>query len=201
MRAAIVAAAVLLAPGCAHRESFTWVDAYRDAPQVVEDGFVLAPGDVISVRVLNQENMSSKTRVRPDGMISLPLVNDVEASGVPPAVLARRLQTKLKSFFVNPTVTVALEEPRPFEISIIGEVVKSGVYRMEPGASVLKALASAGGLGVFAHKDRIFVLREGHWADDEKTPLRIRFTYESLAHVTGRAASFRLRTGDVVVVE
>jgi polysaccharide export outer membrane protein len=194
-----VAAAQLLA-GCGGVGRFVWVDAYGGGPASVKSGYRVAVGDVLSVRVWNQESVSGRARVRPDGMISLPLVNDVQAAGVEPSTLAQQIQGKLQEFIVNPSVTVSVEEQAPFEISILGEVARPGVYRIEHDASVLKALALAGGLTQIAARDRVFVLRYGE-AEDPKVPTRIRFTYEALTRAEQGAARFGLRDGDVVVVE
>ncbi|HVP69299.1 MAG TPA: polysaccharide biosynthesis/export family protein, partial [Anaeromyxobacteraceae bacterium] len=160
---------------------------------------VIQPGDTISVRVWNQEGMSAKARVRQDGKISLPFLNDVEAAGIPPNVLARRLQARLKDFIVNPVVTISLEELKPIQVSVLGEVSRAGIFQLEPGAGILQALATAGGMNEFASKDSIYVIRQTQ--GEAGPPLRIRFTYESLTQVRGRAATFRLQGGDVVVVE
>ena len=74
---------------------------------------MIQPGDTISIRVWGQEGMSSKGKVRPDGRISVPFVNDIEAAGTTPAALAKTIQARLKDFIVNPVVTVTLDDPRP----------------------------------------------------------------------------------------
>jgi polysaccharide export outer membrane protein len=192
-------AALGLAAGCSHGVgSFVWADDYRDPATDAE--YVITPGDLLNVRVFNQEGVSGRVRVRGDGKISLPFLNDVEAAGLTPAALARRLQVRLKEFINNPVVTVLLEEPAPIQISVLGEVAKPGAYRVESGAGILQTLALAGGLGPYAGRDRIFVLRKGTSAA-RPTVTRIRFDYESLSRATGRGASFRMRDGDVLVVE
>jgi polysaccharide export outer membrane protein len=196
----IVAAVALMLGGCGgHVGNFVWADKYRD-PLAAKPGYEIRNGDVLQVRVWNQDAISGRARVRPDGMISLPLVNDVEAAGVEPAVLANRVQTRLKEFIVNPVVAISVEEQAPFEVSVLGEVARPGVYRIERGASVLNALAMAGGLTPVAGRDRIFVLRYGESAFAD-VPTRIRFTYRALTQAETTAAAFRLRHGDVVVVE
>lgn len=185
--------------GCSSVGEYVWVDSIRD-PGPAETEYVIASGDILNIRVFGQEGVSGRARVRTDGMISLPFVNDVEAAGQTPPALARRLQQRLKEFINNPVVTVSLEEPGPMQVSVLGEVTRAGVYPLQPGANVLQALAAAGGLAPYASKDRIFVLRKG--PPGTKPPLlRIRFTYEKLAHAEGRAGGFRVRDGDVVVVE
>jgi polysaccharide biosynthesis/export protein len=181
---------------CKHDEAFVWVDDLPDPPATPASEYVIAPGDVLSVRVWNQNEMSARVRVRSDGKISLPFVNDVMAAGFKPSVLASQIQVRVKDFLTNPVVTVSLEEIKPATVSLLGEVAKPGQYPMEPGARILQALASAGGLTDYAHKDRIFVLR-----DLEGRPIRIRFDYATLTRASGRAAEFRLQSGDVLVVE
>jgi polysaccharide export outer membrane protein len=182
--------------GCAHgQRSFVWIDDLPESPQPAARSYVIASGELLSVRVWNQEAMSSRVRVRGDGMISMPFLNDVEAAGLTPLALAQRLQAKLADYFVNPVVTVSLEEVRPLSISVMGEVTRPGVYPVDAGAGVLTAIASAGGLTDFATRDRIYVLRAGG-------PVQcIRFRYEALTRAQGRAALFQLQAGDVVVVE
>jgi polysaccharide export outer membrane protein len=198
--AAALGTALLAGAGCRHLGEYVWVDAYKDTRPAAKSGYTISRGDLISVRVWNQENMSGRARVRSDGMISLPFVNDVKAAGLEPESLASRLQTKLKEFIVNPVVTVSLEEAAPIDVSFVGEVTRPGVYRLDQDAGVLKGLATAGGLTTLAGRDRIFVLRRPEGAGDAP-PVRIRFRYEALAHAEGPAARFRLRSGDVVVVE
>jgi len=159
----------------------------------------IAPGDVLAVRVWNQESMSNgHARVRDDGKISIPFLQDVEVAGVTPTELSQRLQVKLKTYVVNPVVTVTVEELRPLRVSVLGEVANPGQYELERGAGVLNALAAAGGLTDYAHEDAIFVVRN---AVENKGPVRIRFRYAALTGGEAKAASFRLRPGDVVVVE
>jgi polysaccharide export outer membrane protein len=192
---AFALALALLAGACAHDE-YVWVaDFPRSAPPQVGE-YVVAPGDVLSIRVWNQDGMSGKVRVRSDGKISLPFLNDVMAAGYKPDVLAQQIQVRVKDFLTTPVVTVSLEEVKPLTVSVLGEVSKAGQYGLEPGAGVLNALATAGGLTDYAHRDRVFVLR-----DVGGKPARIRFDYRELAQAQGPAAAFRLQSGDVVVVE
>lgn len=175
----------------------------EDLPRkLVETGeYRIAPGDVLGVRVWNQPTMSlERTRVRDDGKIAVPFLQDVDAAGKTPAELAERLQVHLKTYVVSPVVTVTVEELRPLRVSVTGEVVRPGVYDLDRGAGVLSALAAAGSFTEFAHKDRIFVLRRG-LSPGDPAPTRIRFRYEALTQGDKPAAGFQLQPGDVVVVE
>jgi polysaccharide export outer membrane protein len=173
---------------------YVWFDQYRSSAQAA-GAYVVTAGDLINVRVYNQDAMSAKVRVRADGRISLPFLGDIDAAGLPPTELSKRLQTLLKEFVVNPVVTVSLEEPRALEVYVAGEVARPGRYPLEPTASVLQAIAAAGGPTAFASPERIFVLRR------EPRPVRIRFQLEALTRNEKDAASFRLLGGDTVVVE
>jgi polysaccharide biosynthesis/export protein len=193
---AIVLASCAMA--CASLGRFVWVDEYHDPnppPKVGPGAYVLAADDVIEVRVFGQDGMSAKARIRSDGKISLPFLNDVQAAGYEPPALAQQLQTRLKDFINQPVVTVSVEEPRQMQIAVVGEVPRLGMVSLRPGAGVLEALASAGGPGEFAASDRIFVLRR------EPEPIRIRFSYPALLHARGQGHAFHLRPGDVIVVE
>jgi polysaccharide biosynthesis/export protein len=202
--ASVVVALVLgaTAPGCRHAVDFLWVDQVPGSMATAEDPARITPGDVIGVRVFNQPpNSVERTRVRDDGKISMPLLDDVEVAGMVPTGLARALEIKLKAFIVNPVVTVVVHERRPVRVSVVGQVARPGVYDLEPGAGVLSGLAAAGGLTPFADDDGVFVLRSGYWADGDPSPVRIRFRYRELRHGKAPASTFRLRPGDVVVVE
>lgn len=163
-----------------------------------DGGYVISVGDVLQVRVFQQEAMSARVKVRADGKVSLPMVNDVVAEGKSPTALGTELQIRLKDFINTPVVTVSLEESRPLLVSVLGEVVRPGVVTLEGGSGVIQALAASGGLTDFAHRDGIFVLRK---TAGQVAPRRIRFTWDLLSRGEGVAARFPLLPGDVVVAE
>jgi polysaccharide biosynthesis/export protein len=194
-----VALALCLAPSaCRHAGNYVWVDEYHVASPAPADAYAIGAGDVLSVRVLGHEEMSSRVKVRSDGRISLPFLNDLDVSGESPAGLAEKLRREFKDFVNNPVVTVTLEEPKPLTVSITGEVTRPGVYPLEGPAGVLQAIASAGGLSQFAHEDQIYVLRR---LVENAPPVRIRFRYEALARAEGQSSTFFLQRNDLVVVE
>lgn len=197
MRTPLTALATLaLGAACyTPRGAFVAVEEYA-LPTSSE--YVLAPGDVISVRVFQQDAMSARVKVRNDGVVTLPLVNDWAAAGKTPKALGTELEGKLKDFINTPVVTIFVEESRPNTVSVLGEVSRPGVVTLEAGAGVLQALAAAGGLTDFAHRDGIFVLRK---VSGEPQAQRIRFTWDSLSRGEGKAARFTLQTQDTVVVE
>jgi polysaccharide export outer membrane protein len=185
-----------LAAACASSKGAIEVEQFKGDPEASgTPEYVIRIGDLLSVLVYNDEKASGRTRVRSDGRISLPLLNDVEAAGKTPLKLAADIEASLKTLLLTPRVTVSVEESTPVSISVLGEVSKPGPQVLLHEAGVADALAAAGGLTRFAHKDRIYVVRT------RPEPARIHFTYEALTRSTGPAAQFRLRAGDVVVVE
>jgi polysaccharide export outer membrane protein len=180
--------------GCSSMGQYVWVDSLPDSTSSPGE-YVLAPGDTINVRVFNQESISGRTRVRPDGRVTIPFLNDVPAAGRTTEELAKSLQTMLRDFVKQAVVTVSLEEAAQTQLSVLGEVAKPGVYSIDrTSQGVLRALAAAGGFTDFAHKDRIFVVRAG-------APEKIRFTFDSLSTPNSKSAKFRLQNDDVVVVQ
>ena len=195
---AALALAPALSGACASTTSnapFVWASEYQEPP-ATEGEYVIGIGDALTVQVWEQEKMSASVRVRSDGKVSLPFLNDVPAAGMTPVKLARNLEEQLRPFIVSPRVLVAVDEARPLSVSVLGQVGTPGLHALLPGAGVAQALAAAGGLKDFAKKNRIFVVRP-----DGAEPLRIRMTWDDVTAGLGVTGRFRLRTGDVVVVE
>ncbi len=196
MRNALVLASVLAAlAACSHEQHYVWVEDIPSTMVETPAVYVIQPGDLLSIKVWNQDNMSTRVRVRDDGKISVPFLNDVQAANKLPTALAHDIELGLKPYLNNPLVTVTIEEVRPLTVSVLGEVAKPGSFAVGTGAGVLQALAAAGGLTEFANHDAIYVIRQG------AAPNRIRFTLTELKEATGKAGQFRLRNDDVVFVE
>lgn len=195
LRVSFTLAAVGCASSCADLGKYVWVDQYKEPSEAAEKPYTLAPGDTIQVRVFNQEQLSARVKVRADGKVSLPLLNDVDAAGYTPVALGQVIERRLAELVNAPRVTVSVEETKPQTVMVVGEVPRPGSFPFDASATVLQVLATAGGLTQDASGDRIFVLRQ------TPTPVRIRFSYDRLRRQEGRGATFRLRPGDVVVVE
>jgi polysaccharide export outer membrane protein len=171
------------------------VSQYVEAADPPSGEYVIVVGDLLVVQVWDQPQMSGKMKVRSDGRITLPFVNDIEAAGKTPSKLAGDLEAGLKSVILAPKVTVFVEESTPPTISMMGEIGKPGPMPLARDMGVAQAIAAAGGLTTFAHRDRIFVVRSS------PKPVRIHFTYKELTQEVGTASKFRLKPGDIVVVE
>src|SRR5208283_3830317 len=134
--------------------------------------YVIGPEDVLHIQVWKEADMTATLPVRPDGKISMPLLNDVQAAGLTPEKLAETLTEKLKKYIADPRVTVVVTQINSKRIYLTGEVNKSGAMAMLPNMTVLQALSSAG-LNQFAKTKGIYVLRMDN-GKQEKLPVNYR---------------------------
>jgi polysaccharide export outer membrane protein len=194
--ATLIVGLLTLPTACGGPGNYVWVN---DAPDVYfkpPPALTISPGDLISVRVFGQEPLSARATVRTDGAIAMPLIGDIAVAGKSPTVVAREVEARLKPFVTTPNVVVVVDESR-IRIVTIGEVRRTGTIVLEAGETgLLSALANAGGLTDFASHSGIYVVRP-----EANGVIRIRFTYEDIIRGVGRAAIFRLRSGDQLVVE
>jgi len=122
--------------------------------------YIIGPSDVLTVTVWKEQTLSGSNLVRPDGMISLPLLGDVQASGFTPVQLADEITGKLKKFVQDPNVSVVVAQIHSKIVYLLGEVGKKGPIEMTPGMTMLEAIGSAGGLTDYANAKKIYILRE-----------------------------------------
>jgi polysaccharide export outer membrane protein len=125
----------------------------------VPDSYVIGVPDVIMVSVLKEPTLTNTMLVRPDGMISLPLLGDVKAEGKTPMQLADEITTKLKMFIQDPNVTIILTQMNSKKVYLMGEIGKPGPILLTPGMTLLQAIATDGGLSQFANSKKIYILR------------------------------------------
>jgi polysaccharide biosynthesis/export protein len=151
--------------------------------------------DVLQISVWNNEPLSRTVPVRPDGKISLPLLNDVAAAGLTPMELREVLLRRLADFVASPEVAVIVTQVRPSSVSVMGAVAHPGRFELRSRITVLDALALAGGFNEFAARSRVVVLRIA-----EGKARRIPFDYDRLQAREGEQGNFLLEPGDVVLV-
>lgn len=187
-----MALAIFVGVACASERPFVWV---HDLPLLQGDQAVIAARDTIVVDVRNQAALSGEFVVGDEGVYRQPTLGTIRVEGRTPAALASDLQERLKDLVVKPEVTVSIVRAAPVRVNVVGEVRTPGSYELVRGRSVVAALAAAGWLNEFANRDRIFVIRI------DQTEQRIRFKARELTAAEPHAARFRLRDGDVVVVE
>lgn len=128
---------------------------------VADYEYRLGQEDVVEVMVFQSGDLSRTVPVRPDGRISLPLLGDVEAEGKTGSQLATELEEKLAGYIQEPRVTVIVREVNAPRVFVIGEVARPGAYPLRGRLDVIQALALAGGLGDFASKGGILLIRKG----------------------------------------
>src|ERR1051325_3137863 len=157
--------------------------------------YLIGPEDVLDITVWkNCPDLCRTVPVRPDGKLSLPLVNDVQASGLTPMDLRQHLTDQLSEYLPSPEVSVIVREVHNFKVAVVGSVKMPGDYEIKSQATVLELIARAQGLTEFANRDRIVVLRQ----NGNKTE-RIKFNYRKVAEGDDQD-NFFVRAGDVIVV-
>jgi polysaccharide export outer membrane protein len=156
--------------------------------------YVIGPDDVLHVAVWKEADLTATLPVRPDGKISLPLLNDVQAAGLTPQQLGVSLTEKLKKYIADPRVTVVVTSINSKRIYLVGEVLHTGAMPMLPNMTILQALSSAG-LSQFANTKRIYVLRTEN-GKQQKMPV----DYRKLVKGEQIEQNYVLRPGDTIVV-
>jgi polysaccharide export outer membrane protein len=158
-----------------------------------DSSYVIGPQDVLDISVWKEEQLTKTVPVRPDGKISMPLLNDVQAAGLTPTQLANNITESLKKFVTDPQVTVIVREINSQRVYLLGEVGRAGAYPLLPGMTVLQALSSAGGFTQFANLKKIYVLRVEN-GKQEKFPFNYKHALESPDQ------NILLKAGDTIVV-
>jgi polysaccharide export outer membrane protein len=177
------------------------VGATAQSPAVGFEGcsaaFVIGPEDVLDIAVWNNAEITRTVPVRPDGKISLPLLDDVQAAGLTPMQLRDALAKSLAKYIATLNVSVIVREVHSFKVTVIGEVKKPGRFTLKSRSTVLDVLAMAEGLTEYAARDRIVILREG-----PTTTRQVAFPYDQLTTKNGskHLGNFCLQPGDVILV-
>lgn len=162
---------------------------------VAPDAYRLGPGDVLDISVWHSADLSKTVPVRPDGMISLPLLNDIQAASLTPMQLRDQLEKKYAAYVSEPEVSVIVREINSLTVSVVGMVKTPGRYPLNSQTTVLEALALAGGLTDFAKKDRIVIFRRSG-----RTWRTIPFNYAHIVNDWSADENVALEPGDIVVV-
>lgn len=160
-----------------------------------DPNYLIGPQDVLSINVWKEAEFTRSVPVRPDGKISLPLLNDVQAAGLTPMQLSSRITEGLKKYVEAPQVTVVVEQINSQRIYILGEVNRAGQFPLLPGMTMLEALSSAGGFTMFAKVTKIYLLRKSN-GNQEKLP----FNYKDVIHGKAPEQNIQLKAGDTIVV-
>ena len=170
-------------------------EAAPKKPATDDPNYVIGPQDVLDISVWKEPELTRPVPVRPDGRISMPLLNDVQAAGKTPLQLAADITAGLKKFVTDPQVTVIVTTIISQRVFILGEVNRAGAYPLLPNMTVLQALSSAGGFTIYANLKKIYLLR----VEDGKQ-IKHPFNYKDV--LAGKAADQNIfvKAGDTIVV-
>ena len=170
-------------------------DSPRTTSVPTDPNYVIGPQDVVDINVWKEPELTRSVPVRPDGKISMPLLNDVQAAGLTPTQLALHITESLRKFVTDPQVTVIVTQINSQRVYILGEVNRAGAYPLLPDMTVLQALSSAGGFTPFANLKKIYVLRTES-GKQNKFP----FNYKEVVNNKAPDQNIVMRAGDTIVV-
>lgn len=167
-----------------------------EQPAVAPAHYVIGAGDVLTINVWKEPEASVlAAAVRPDGMISVPIVKDVQAAGLTPLELQSVLADKFAKFFKGADVSVIVKEIHSQRVYVIGAVKKEGPIDMKAPLTVLQAVAEAGGLNDYAKRSKIYILRKFNGKE-----IRLPFDYSAVIRGSHAEQNVTLQVGDTVVV-
>ncbi|MFZ0212256.1 MAG: polysaccharide biosynthesis/export family protein [Candidatus Acidiferrales bacterium] len=167
-----------------------------EKPVIDVKTYVIGENDLLTIDVWKEKEISQQIPVRPDGKISLPLIGEIQASGLTPLQLQDDITRKLKAYIENPEVTVIVDDPRSHQFNIVGQIARPGTYPLSESMTVLDAIAESGGFKDFAKETKIYVLRPMPGG------IRVRIPFDYKAVIRGRdlQENVVLKPGDTVVV-
>ncbi len=163
--------------------------------QVNEDTYIIGPEDVLFIHVWKEESLSRTIPVRKDGMISLPMIDDVKADGLTPLQLKELLISRMKSYIDSPTISVIVTEANSYRVFVSGQVRNPGVYRLRSETTLLQIIPVAGGFTEWADQKRITVIRKERGGEK-----RFFLNYKKIVEGESQNPDFVLKTGDTIIV-
>jgi len=164
--------------------------------QVDNRTYMIGENDVLDIDVWKEKEISRAIPVRPDGKITLPLIGEIQASGMTPLQLQDDIAHRLKGFIANPEVTVIVTDPRSHHFNVVGEVARPGAYPLTGSTTVLDAIALTGGFRDFAKQTKIYVLR----SMPDGTRTKLPFNYKDAIKGKNSQNNITLKPGDTIVV-
>ena len=163
--------------------------------QAAQDDYVIGEGDVLEINVWKEPELTRTLKVRVDGRISLPLLDDVQAAGKSPVELKNSIEEALSEYIEGPEVTVIVQN-QSGQYYLIGEVAGTGAYPLQKNLTVVQAIAQAGGFTEWADKDEILILRR-----DKGQEKRIKIDYESIVSGKTPEQNILLQPYDTLIVK
>ena len=167
----------------------------RPSDAAVPPGYVIGPDDLLSIVYWKDKDMSADVRVRPDGRIALPLINEVEAAGLTPEALQKKITEESKKYMEDANITIVVREINSRKLFITGEVNKPGVYPLTSPTTVMQLISLAGGLREYANTKNITIMR-----NEGGKQISLKFNYKEVANGKNLRQNIELKPGDTVVV-
>jgi polysaccharide biosynthesis/export protein len=164
---------------------------------IVTSEYYIGPEDVLEIIVWRNADLSKVVTVRPDGRISLPLLGDIEATGLTPTELTANIVNRLKQFKETPTVSVILQQVNSYGIYVLGEVAKPGRYYLKSKTTLLQAITMSGGFTPIAARNKIVIFRFGEGRNGE---MKLKASYDDIVLKDGVNQNYVLKPGDTIVV-
>ena len=160
-----------------------------------DPSYVIGSQDMLDISVWREPDFSRTVPVRPDGKISLPLLNDMQAAGLTPSQLAAELTKSLNKFVTNPQVTIIVTQINSQRFYILGEAARPGAYSLIPEMTILQALSNAGGFTTYANSKKIYLLRQENGKQQ-----KLLFNYKDVIAGKRTEQNIALKNGDTIVV-
>jgi polysaccharide biosynthesis/export protein len=157
--------------------------------------YVIGPEDVLSILFWRDKELSAEVVVRPDGKISLPLLNDLHAAGLTPEQLKVAVEEAAAKYVADPNATVIVQEIRSRKVFVLGQVLKPGTVTLASDMTVLQLIAEVGGLQEYANRKDITIIRSENGRER-----RFKFNYNQVVQGKRPEQNIMLRPGDTVVV-
>ena len=186
---------LLAAAGPAHGQTPQARPAVPAAVAAMPDDYVIGPEDVIGVVFWRDADMSGDLTVRPDGMITLPLLGDIQAAGLRPDALKDRIQTAAGKYVTDPNVTIIVRQLNSRKVFITGQVTTPGAYPLAGPRSVMQLIALAGGVSEYADASNVTIVRQ-----EAGRTRSFRFNYKDVSKGRKLEQNIQLLPGDTVVV-
>jgi polysaccharide export outer membrane protein len=159
------------------------------------DRYVIGAEDVLYIHVWREETVTKTVSVRMDGMISIPLVDEIQAAGLTPLQLKEKLNERLKQFIENPNVTVVVMEANSFKVYISGQISKPGIYRLRSDTTLAQIISMAGGLTEWANQKKIIIIRKENGKEK-----RFTINYKKIVKGEDLDSNIILKSGDTIIV-
>lgn len=158
--------------------------------------YIIGPGDLLAINVLHEPEVSQKVPVRMDGKITMPLIGEIQASGMMPGNLQATIAAKLHDYIKDAEVTVVVEEIKSRQFTVMGEVEHPGSFPLVKPTTVLDGLAQAGAFRDFAKLTKIHILRK----TAEGTTTTLPFNYKQVSKGKNESENIQLQAGDTIIV-